>query len=183
MALLPILDIENPDLRVNCSTVKFLDEDFDETLADMFETMIHHRGVGLSAPQVGIEKRFFIYTLDLESTEFRTVINPVITSRKGISIADEGCLSYEGYTAEVSRAFEITVKYLDESFKKTERTIQGWEARIFQHEMDHLDGILFIDRMEAGTLKNLAKLQAEETEENLRVEGLGTPSTVEASRG
>ncbi|MCG3152719.1 MAG: Peptide deformylase [bacterium] len=159
MALLPILDIEDPDLRVNCSTVKFLPDDFEETLADMFETMITHRGVGLSAPQVGIEKRFFIYTLDLESTEFRVVINPVITNRRGNSVAEEGCLSYEGYTAEVARAFEITVKYLDEQMKKVERTIQGWEARIFQHEMDHLDGILFVDRMESGTLKQCNRFE------------------------
>lgn len=159
MALLPILDIENPDLRVNCSTVKFLPEDFDDTLADMFETMIHFRGVGLSAPQVGIEKRFFIYTLDLESSEYRVIINPVITSRKGVSVAEEGCLSYEGYMAEVSRAFEITVKYQDENMKKVERTIQGWEARIFQHEMDHLDGILFVDRMDPATLRQCNRFE------------------------
>ena len=182
MALLPILDIENPDLRVTCSSVKFIPDDFEETLADMFETMIAHRGVGLSAPQVAIEKRFFIYTLDLESTEFSVVINPVITARSGVSIAEEGCLSYEGYTAQVERAFQITVKYQDENFRKIERTIEGWEARIFQHEMDHLDGILFIDRMEKGTLKAPTQPAPTEEEEIIRVEGAlrsPVPETVE----
>ncbi|MEO7993717.1 MAG: peptide deformylase [bacterium] len=170
MALLPILNIDDPDLRVNCSSVKFIPEDFEETLADMFDTMITHRGVGLSAPQVGIEKRFFLYTLDIESGEFWAVINPQIVSRSGLSIAEEGCLSYEGMCAEVARSFQIVVKYQDEHFKKIERTIEGWEARIFQHEIDHLDGILFVDRMEAGTLHPVKAPAPGEDEEAAAIE-------------
>ena len=173
MALLEILDIENPDLRGQCSRVNFVPEDFEDTIADMFETMISHRGVGLSAPQVGIYQRFFLYTLDIESTEYRVVVNPKILARSGRSIAEEGCLSYEGYTGQVERDFQITVRYQDENLKTVERTVDGWEARIIAHEMDHLEGILFIDRMIAGTLKSPEDKAREEAEAQAKREAAG----------
>ncbi|HYE77044.1 MAG TPA: peptide deformylase, partial [bacterium] len=118
---------------------------------------------------------FFIYTLDLESTDFAVVINPQIVARSGSSIAEEGCLSHEGYTAQVKRAFQITVKYQDEYMKKHERTIEGWEARIFQHEIDHLDGILFVDRMEEGTLRAPEERSEAEAAAEASVEGEPIP--------
>lgn len=148
-------------------------EDIEKLTVTLFDTLRKEGGIGLAAPQIGVLKRIFIMDSspigeDDESVDRfkRTVINPVIISRsEATSIYSEGCLSVPGIYEEVVRSEKISVKYLDESFNPVEREIDGIEARIFQHEFDHLDGVLFIDRispirrtMLASKLKKIMRL-------------------------
>lgn len=142
----------------------------EELINTLFETLGKKGGIGLAAPQIGELKRIFVMDtspLDDEKVEKfkRVVINPVIlaTSIETVKYS-EGCLSIPDIWEEVERPKEIEVRYLDESFKTVKRKLTGTEARIFQHEFDHLAGILFIDKihplrkvMIAGKLKSLAQ--------------------------
>jgi peptide deformylase len=122
---------------------------------NLFDTLKKEGGIGLAAPQIGVLKRAFVMDSnpiaeDDESVEKfkRLVINPQIISRSQETILySEGCLSIPGIYEEVERPKSITVNYLDESFTPVERKVNGIEARIFQHEYDHLEGILFVDRV------------------------------------
>ncbi len=142
----------------------------EELINTLFETLEKKGGIGLAAPQIGELKRIFVmdtFPLDDEKIEKfkRVVINPLIlaTSIETIKYS-EGCLSIPDIMEEVERPKVIEVRYLDESFKTVERKLNGAEARIFQHEYDHLEGILFIDKihplrkvMISGKLKSLAQ--------------------------
>ncbi len=126
-----------------------------ELIQSLFDTLGQQRGVGLAAPQIGFNQRVFIIDTTLQAKEdksvekFRTAyINPEITwfSKKENSF-NEGCLSIPTIYENVIRPSSIRVRYLDASFKETEETLHGIKARIFQHEFDHLEGILFIDHI------------------------------------
>ena len=112
------------------------------------ENMFHHNGVGLSANQIGIDERAFIMMIDLELQETITCFNPkIIKESKDMVVMEEGCLSYPDQFLEVSRPNSIVVKYEDESKNNFKRRLDGWVARVFQHEYDHMEGIDFTQRV------------------------------------
>jgi peptide deformylase len=125
----------------------------DELIQSLFDTLDQQRGIGLAAPQIGVNQRVFIIDTTLQTKEdksvekFRTAyINPEITwFSKEENSFNEGCLSIPTIYENVIRPSSIRVRYIDASFKETEETLHGIKARIFQHEYDHLEGILFID--------------------------------------
>ena len=118
----------------------------------MLETMREANGVGLAAPQVGVVQRFFVVELpedeeNNQPAETYILFNPEIVKGRGEQVGYEGCLSIPGYIGEVARQEHITVKGLNEKGKSVRLKVQGYLARVFQHEIDHLDGILFTDRL------------------------------------
>lgn len=143
-----------PVLRQKARPVTRFDDDLQALIDDMFETMRAAPGVGLAAPQVGESLRLFVaeWPEDEEDPESAVVsyaiVNPSIVKSRGEEEGEEGCLSVPGYVGDVRRATEITIKAKDRHGKKIRMRVEGWLARIFQHEIDHLDGILFIDRVD-----------------------------------
>jgi peptide deformylase len=131
----------------------------------MKEAMSRDNGVGLAAPQLGVSQRIIVYKLPEEKEPLRVVINPKIVSRKGEQIGPEGCLSIPFYQGDVKRALEVVVKGMDMLGRPWKRRATEFEARVIQHEVDHLDGILFIERAEPGTLHWLRDEEAEEAAE------------------
>ena len=110
--------------------------------------MFHHQGVGLSANQIGIEERVFVMMIDIESQETITCFNPrIIKESKDEVVMEEGCLSYPELYLEIPRPSSIIVKYEDESKNLFKRRLEGFIARIFQHEYDHMEGIDFTERV------------------------------------
>ncbi|MCK5740327.1 peptide deformylase [bacterium] len=149
MALLKVITYGHPVLRQQAAEVNFSKVD-PKFLDDLIETMHEEDGVGLAAPQVGIAKRI-ISAGDGEN--WHTVINPKIISHSILTEKDhEGCLSLPGLRGEVSRFRKITVKGLDRDGNPIEIKARGLLSRVFQHEIDHLDGTLFIDRAEKNSL-------------------------------
>jgi peptide deformylase len=133
----------------------------------MKHAMLHAHGVGLAAPQIGVLERVIIYKLPEENAPLRAIINPKIVSRKGEQIGPEGCLSIPLLQGDVKRAYEVVVKGMDLAGRPFRRRATEFEARIIQHEVDHLDGILFIERAEPGTLHWLVEEPAEKEAEEL----------------
>ena len=126
-----------------------------ELIANMFETLKHSEGVGLAAPQVGLPIRMFIIDLDVISDEepqykgyMHTFINPeIVEESEETSSMSEGCLSIPGINESVKRPSKVLVNYIDENGEEQERWLEGFEARVFQHEYDHLEGKMFVDRL------------------------------------
>ena len=113
----------------------------------LMENMFHHKGVGLSANQIGIKERAFVMMSDLETEETVTCFNPkIIKESKNMVIMEEGCLSYPELYLEISRPNSIVVKYEDEGKEIHKEKLTGYIARIFQHEYDHMEGIDFTER-------------------------------------
>ena len=142
MALRNIIQKGDPVLRKKSFEVTDFGEKTEQLLEDMKETLQKAGGVGLAAPQVGVLRRIFIVDYD---GEFYECINPVITEKKGSCEDTEGCLSVRGKYGTVARPTKITVKFHDRTGKSVTKKIQGYLARIFCHEYDHLDGILYVD--------------------------------------
>ena len=135
----------SPILRKKAAKITKVDKKLEKIIQDMFITMENNepRGVGLAATQVGLLKAFFIYELEEDKG---VVINPEIIEKRGETEKDEeGCLSVPGVYGIVERPTEIVVTYLDLNGKRHEEVISGLKARIFQHETDHLNGIIFTD--------------------------------------
>lgn len=144
MALRQIRKLGDEILRKKCRKVDKIDNRIITLLNDMLETMYHEDGVGLAAPQVGILKRLIV--VDVGDGPIK-LINPEITKSSGSQIAAEGCLSIVGASGNVKRPNKIEVKALDESGSEIKITAEGLLARAICHETDHLDGILFIDKI------------------------------------
>ncbi|MGL5050544.1 MAG: peptide deformylase [Fusobacteriaceae bacterium] len=149
-------------LREKALPVEKIDEEVIKLLDDMVETMNDSKGVGLAAPQVGVNKRVFV--LDVGDGVIRKVINPVLEYSKEIADCEEGCLSVPGIYKNVKRSEWVTVTYLNEKGVKVTEEAHELLGRAFQHETDHLDGILFVDkispmakRLISKKLQNLAK--------------------------
>lgn len=154
-----IVPYGDPELRVKCRPIVPGEPNLDEIIRNMFDTMYNAHGVGLAAPQVGVDIRLFItdgkpmegaseYD-DQPMDDFRKVfINPEILEESGENWPfNEGCLSIPGVREDVWRKFTLRLRYLDEHFQTHEETFSGIKARIIQHETDHLNGILFTDRL------------------------------------
>lgn len=148
MALLPILEFPDPRLRtkaVSVDAAEVATPAFQTLLTDMFETMYEAPGIGLAASQVDVHKRFMVIDVSEEKNQPMVFINPEIVQQDGGQVYQEGCLSVPGIFADVTRADQITVRYLDRQGQPQELATDGLLAVCVQHEMDHLDGKLFID--------------------------------------
>jgi peptide deformylase len=162
-----ILTSEHPVLRQKAKKVKRVDASIQKLIDDMFDSMHDAHGLGLAAPQIGVSARVFVIettkddvddTIEAESREKRrrvkysgqriALVNPEIVKAEGEQIGEEGCLSIPGYVGIVRRAEKVIVKGLNRNGKEVKLTGEGLLARAFQHEIDHLDGILFTDRLD-----------------------------------
>jgi len=148
MALLTILEFPDPRLRTKATAVepaRILEPAFQGLLDDMFETMYDEPGIGLAASQVDVHQRFMVIDVSDDRSGARVFVNPEITARAGEQVYQEGCLSVPGIFADVTRASEITVRAIGRDGQPFELTADGLLAVCIQHEMDHLEGKLFID--------------------------------------
>jgi len=173
MALLPIVEVPDPRLRQISSPVEAVDDEVRALVADMFETMYAAPGIGLAAIQVGVAKRILV--IDLQEPEEeggepvkdpRVFINPEIVQASDQEVPyTEGCLSVPDQYAEVDRPDRILARWLDQDGKPHDEEVTGLLATCLQHEMDHLNGILFIDHLSRlkreMILKKLAKQRKE----------------------
>ena len=148
MALLPILEFPDPRLRTKAVPVEAANvttAEFQRLLDDMFETMYDAPGIGLAASQVDVHQRFMVIDICEEKNQPQVFINPELSDKAGEQVYQEGCLSVPGIFADVTRADEITVRFLDRQGQPQELRADGLLAVCIQHEMDHLDGKLFVD--------------------------------------
>jgi peptide deformylase len=143
VALLEVRLYGDPMLRRKAAHVREVTPEVRRIIADMIETMYHQAGIGLAAPQVGVSSRLLV--MDDGKGGARALINPVITSRSGSVTDEEGCLSLPGIFADVERSKSVTVLATDEEGQPFTLEATGMQSRVIQHEMDHLDGVLFID--------------------------------------
>jgi peptide deformylase len=163
MAVLEIIEAPDRRLTTPSAPVERIDEDLLRLLDDMLQTMYAAPGIGLAAPQVGVPKRAFVADLSGEGERAPLyVINPEIIARsKTTNIAEEGCLSLPKHFGDVARFDQVRVRYLDREGAMHELDADGLLARCLQHEIDHLDGILFVDHLSAlkrtMILRKLAK--------------------------
>lgn len=173
--ILPIYVYGQPVLRQEAEDITPDYPELKTLIANMFETMDRADGVGLAAPQVGLPVRVVVIDLDVLSDDMpefkdfkRAYINPhIVESGDHIVSMDEGCLSLPGIHESVKRPDRIRVQYLDEEMKPHDEWVEGYLARVMQHEFDHLDGVMFIDHLSAlrkqmirGKLNNMVKGKA-----------------------
>ncbi|MEM7765224.1 MAG: peptide deformylase [Pseudomonadota bacterium] len=145
MALLKILEFPDPRLRIKATPVEVVDDVLRRLIDDMFETMYAAPGIGLAATQVDVHQRFLVADVSDDQTEPLVLINPEIVAKDGVEVMQEGCLSVPGYYEDVERAETITVRYLDRDGHAQSLDADGLLAVCIQHEIDHLDGKLFVD--------------------------------------
>lgn len=153
MAIRIIREEGDEILKKISKPVDVIDDKIKELVKDMLETMHHYNGVGIAAVQVGILKRVIVIHTDYEKEEPIVLINPVIIGQKGEQTVEEGCLSFPNKFAKVIRPEEVTVEALDENGKKFKITGKGLLAQALSHEIDHLNGEVFIDKILPGTLE------------------------------
>jgi peptide deformylase len=151
MSVLPVRIYGDPVLRQKAAPVSQVNDELRALIADMRETMKAYSGVGLAANQVGVTRRVLVVDvpLDDEKRAQLALINPNITRRAGTETGEEGCLSIPGVWEDVTRARSIHVEALDEEGRGIMVEAEGYLARALQHEVDHLDGVLFVDRLSA----------------------------------
>ena len=155
--ILPIYVYGQPVLRKVAEDITPEYPNLKELIANMFETMVHADGVGLAAPQIGLPIRVVTITLDPLSEDYpefkdfnKAYINPHIIEVGGEEVSmEEGCLSLPGVHEKVSRASKIRVKYFDENWEEHDEVVDGFAARVVQHECEHLEGHVFIDNVSA----------------------------------
>jgi peptide deformylase len=145
----PVRIYGDPVLRERAREVTSVDDTLRQLVADMRETMHAYGGVGLAANQVGVAQRLLIVDVPVgeNARAQHALINPVVKRRAGSVTGEEGCLSVPGLWEDVSRAERLVVAGLDEEGRVVELNVEGYLARAIQHEMDHLDGVLFVDRL------------------------------------
>ncbi|MDH3614943.1 MAG: peptide deformylase [Gammaproteobacteria bacterium] len=162
MAKLKILEFPDPRLRTKANPVAVVDDALRALIGDMFETMYAAPGIGLAATQVDVHKRLLITDVSADKSEPHVLINPELLEKDGVIVSDEGCLSVPGYYEEVERAEHIRVRFLDRQGDAQEMEAEGLLAVCIQHEMDHLEGKLFVDYLsEAKRQRIRKKLQKE----------------------
>ncbi len=157
MAVLPILEAPDPLLRTISTPVEAIDDDLHQLIDDMFETMYAAPGIGLAAIQVGVPKRILVIDLqepESDEEDAKPVRNPlvfinpqILEGSDQLSVYNEGCLSVPDQFAEVERPATIRASWMDREGRIHEKTLEGLLATCLQHEMDHLEGILFIDHL------------------------------------
>lgn len=157
MALLNILHFPDPRLRKKALPVKTIGPDIPALAQDMLETMYKEGGIGLAATQVNIQKRVVVIDLSEQHDQPMSLINPEIINREGIEQMQEGCLSVPGYYDLVERAEKVRLRYLNLEGETVEMEADGLFAVCIQHEIDHLDGKLFIDYLSPLKRQRLRK--------------------------
>jgi len=165
MAVLSVRQYGDPVLRSKARPVAAVTPEIRAIIGDLIETMWNEVGVGLAAPQVGVSLRILV--MDDGKGGARALINPEITERKGSVVEEEGCLSLPGIFADVERSKWVRVTALDDEGRPLSFEAQGLMAKVIQHEIDHLDGVLFIDRLPPVTRDRIKK--------KIQKEGLGKP--------
>ena len=160
MATRNIRELGDDVLRKECKTVKDVTRRTRILIEDMFDTMYEANGVGLAAPQVGVLKKIFVVDVgDSEGNKHPFVfINPEIIDREGVQVGFEGCLSVPGKSGKVARAEKVRVKAFNENMEEFELEASGFLARAIQHEYDHLNGVVYVDKVE-GRLYDNEELQ------------------------
>lgn len=147
MALLKVVVYPHPILTLKATTLDRFGPQEQKLFNNMIDTMYVEDGVGLAAPQIGVSKRILIASPTLKRGEEHVIVNPVIYQSSGREVNAEGCLSFPGISAEVARAKKIRLRYQDRHGKPHDVELKDFFARIVQHEIDHLEGILLIDRV------------------------------------
>ena len=149
MAVRPVRIYGDPVLRTRTREVTEFDESLRQLVGDMYDTMKIYNGVGLAANQIGVGQRVLVVDvpIDDDTRERFALVNPVLSAPAGAETGEEGCLSIPGIYEDVRRALRVTVQAQDEHGNPIQRTVDGYLARAIQHEVDHLDGVLFIDRL------------------------------------
>ncbi len=145
MAIREILQYGNQILKTPCERVEKIDKEIKDLIKDMKDTLYSCDGIGLAAPQIGVLKRVILIDLR-DDSESIILINPEIIEAEGEELSIEGCLSYVGYEGEVIRPKKVKVRGLTPKNKLVEYTAEGLLAKAFCHEIDHLDGILYMDK-------------------------------------
>jgi len=169
MTIHKIITSENPILRQKAKKVHRFDPSISKLIDDMFETMHAARGVGLAAPQIALSIRVFVAEFEDRKV---AMVNPEIIKAEGEELGTEGCLSIPGYVGDnIRRATNVVVKGQDARGKPIKVRADGWFARILQHEIDHLDGILFLDRLDRPEdLHEVTEGEYEEAEQEAMIE-------------
>ena len=142
---------------MKATPVEVVDDALRELIGDMFETMYEAPGIGLAATQVNVHKRFLVADVTAEKSEPHVLINPEILEKDGVMVSDEGCLSVPGFYEEVERAEHIRVRFLDRQGDAQEMEAEGLLAVCIQHEIDHLDGKLFVDYLSEAKRQRIRK--------------------------
>ena len=163
MPLLTVLTYPDKRLRLKAKTVESFDEALRQQVKNMFETMYEDGGVGLAATQVNYPWRVFVMHVSPEQNTPVCLINPEILHREGTALSEEGCLSLPDIALSIERSRKIVTRYMDEHGGSHERTSEGLECMCIQHELDHLDGLLAIDRVsklkQTMLIKRMMKFQ------------------------
>jgi peptide deformylase len=149
MAILPIRKLPDPVLRQKAKKVSGADPSIKRLVNDMIETMHEASGVGLAAPQVGISLRMVVICMPEEDAEEIVLINPEIIKKSGEREIEERCLSVPGWVGQVKRAVSVTIKGRDENWKEVRIKADELLAQALEHEIDHLNGVLFVDKVES----------------------------------
>ncbi len=157
MALMNVLEFPDPRLRTKAVPVEAVNDTLRALIDDMFETMYAAPGIGLAATQVDVHKRLLVADVSSDKDDPHVLINPTIVEKEGTVITEEGCLSVPGFYAEVERAEKIRVAYLDRDGDQRQTEMEGLLAVCVQHEMDHLDGKLFVDYLSEAKRQRIRK--------------------------
>ena len=154
MAIRTIREMPDEILQKKCKPVTEMTPRLKELVADMIETMHEASGVGLAAPQVGVLKRIFVVDVSEDGDEVYVCVNPEILEAEGEKLDYEGCLSVPGYSGKVRRAERVKLRAFNENMEPFEVEATELLARAFQHECDHLDGIMYTEEMEGELVRN-----------------------------
>jgi peptide deformylase len=162
MAVLPIKTLPDPVLRQKAKKISRADKTILKLVDNMIETMHEANGVGLAAPQIGVSLRLVVICLPEEDAREIVLINPEVIKKSGEREIEERCLSVPGYVGQVKRSVNVTVKGRDENWKEVRIKADELLAQALEHEIDHLNGILYVDRVESP--EKLTKVEPEHPE-------------------
>jgi len=165
MAVRPIRTVPDPILRQRAKRIKKIDKSVHKLISDMRDTLEAANGVGLAAPQVGVSLRLIVISIPVEDQENEEycLINPEVVRRTGERVVREGCLSIPEYVGEIKRSEHVRVKGIDASGKEQRLRAEGLLAQALEHEIDHLNGVLYVDHLESQD--KLQKIEPEKEEQ------------------
>ncbi len=167
MSIRPILHFPDERLRTHCRPVASVDEKIRKLVDDMFETMYEAPGIGLAAPQVGVYERVMVIDVSEDKSAPQVFINPELLETRGTELMEEGCLSVPGIYEDVERAEWIRVRALDRNGDSFEKEVAGLEAVCIQHEIDHLEGKLFVDYLSGLKRQRIRKKMEKQRRQTL----------------
>jgi len=167
MSIRPILHFPDERLRTLCQPVARVDDKIRKLIDDMFETMYEAPGIGLAAPQVDVHVRLMVIDISEDKSAPQVFINPELLETRGAELMEEGCLSVPGIYEDVERAEWIRVRALDRNGESFEKEVDGLEAVCIQHEIDHLDGKLFVDYLSGLKRQRIRKKMEKQRRQTL----------------